>query len=107
MLNANLIRHGIEPISANPVICPYVLDKQFDIYVKGRNQRRLMPPIQRYGLELNEDDWHGTAADATITGQLFLAEMNDYDDLHDLTPHQLDEYIPPGATSRKRNSSPG
>ncbi len=93
MLNANLIRHGIEPISANPVICPYVLDKQFDKYVKGRNQRRLMPTIQRYGLELNEDDWHGAAADATITGQLFLAEMNDYDDLHDLTPHQLDEYI--------------
>jgi len=93
MLNANLTRHGLEPVTANPIICPYVLDKQFDKYVKGRNQRRLMPTIQRYGLQLAEDDWHGAAADATITGQLFLAEVNKYSDLHDLTPQQLGEHI--------------
>jgi hypothetical protein len=52
-----------------------------------------MPTIQRYGLELHEDDWHGAAADATITGQLFLAEMNNYDDLRNLTPRQLGESI--------------
>ena len=73
MLNANLARHGITSITGIPIICPYVLDKQFDKYVKGRNQRRLMPTIQRYGLDLNEDDWHGATADARITGQLLLA----------------------------------
>jgi DNA polymerase-3 subunit epsilon len=78
MLNANLIRHG-----------PYVIDKEFDKYVKGRNQRRLMPTIQRYGLDLAEDSWHGAAADATITGRLFLAEMNNYDGLRSYTPEQL------------------
>lgn len=93
MLNANLVRHGLEPITQTPIICPYVLDKQFDRYVKGRNQRRLMPTIQRYGLQLDEDDWHGAAADATITGQLFLAEMDKYDDLHELTSQQLGESI--------------
>lgn len=93
MLNANLNRHGLAPITDNPIICPYVLDKQFDKYVKGRNQRRLMPTIQRYGLQLAEDDWHGAAADATITGQLFLAEVNKYEDLQDLTPQQLGESI--------------
>jgi len=89
MLNANLTRHGLEPVSTNPIICPYVLDRQFDKYVKGRNQRRLMPTIQRYGLDLDEDSWHGASADATITGHLFLAEMKKYDALHELTPEQL------------------
>jgi len=93
MLNANLVRHRLTPITDTPIICPYVLDKQFDKYVKGRNQRRLMPTIQRYGLDLDEDSWHGATADATITGQLFLAEMNKYDALHDLTAHQLGESI--------------
>jgi len=89
MLNANLVRHQLSPIADNPIICPYVLDKQFDKYVKGRNQRRLMPTVQRYGLDLDEDSWHGATADATITGRLFLAEMNKYDALHELTPAQL------------------
>jgi len=89
MLNANLARHGITPITDIPIICPYVLDKQFDKYVKGRNQRRLMPTIQRYGLDLNEDDWHGATADARITGQLLLAQMNRYDALAAYAPDQL------------------
>ncbi len=93
MLNANLGRHGIEPITSNPIICPYVLDKQFDKYVKGRNQRRLMPTIQRYGLDLDEDSWHGATADATITGHLFLVEMKNYDALHELTAEQLSANI--------------
>lgn len=89
MLNANLARYGITPITGIPIICPYVLDKQFDKYVKGRNQRRLMPTIQRYGLDLNEGDWHGATADARITGQLLLAQMNRYDALAAYAPEQL------------------
>lgn len=89
MLNANLSRFGLVPISDIPIICPYVLDKQFNKYVRGRNQRRLMPTIQRYGLDLDEDSWHGATADARITGQLFLAQMNNYDALRVYTPHDL------------------
>ena len=73
MLNANLARHQLDPITSTPVICPYILDKQFDKYVKGRNQRRLMPTVQRYGLDLDEDSWHGTTADATIQDTITIA----------------------------------
>ena len=93
MLNANLARHGIPTITEIPIICPYVLDKHFDKYVKGRNQRRLMPTIERYGLQLSEDSWHGATADATITGQLFLAQMDKYDDLRTIAPDQLSDSI--------------
>ena len=93
MLNANLARHGIPTITEIPIICPYVLDKHFDKYVKGRNQRRLMPTIQRYGLQLSEDSWHGATADATITGQLFLAQMDKYDALREIAPGQLSDSI--------------
>lgn len=89
MLNANLERHQLDPITTTAIICPYILDKQFDKYVKGRNQRRLMPTIQRYGLDLDEDSWHGASADATITGHLFLAQMNNYDALRSYTPEGL------------------
>lgn len=89
MLNANLTRHGLAPLSNTPIICPYVLDKQFNKYVRGRNQRRLMPTIQRYGLELDEASWHGATADARITGQLFLAQMDNYDALRAYSPHEL------------------
>lgn len=89
MLNANLERHQIAPIRNIPVICPYVLDRRFDKYVKGSNQRRLMPTIERYGLHFEEDAWHGAAADAAITGRLFLAQMDKYDALRDYEPEAL------------------
>ncbi|MDA2989817.1 MAG: exonuclease domain-containing protein [Actinomycetota bacterium] len=93
MLNANLARHGMTPIVDTPIICPYVLDKQFNKYVRGRNQRRLLPTIQRYGLDLDEDSWHGATADAAITGQLFLAQIGNYDALRSYTPHDLSSDI--------------
>ena len=89
MLNANLARLGLAPIVDVPIICPYVLDRQFDKYVKGRNQRRLLPTIQRYGLDLDEGSWHGATADAAITGRLFLAQMDKYDALRAYTPQAL------------------
>jgi DNA polymerase-3 subunit epsilon len=89
MLNANLARLRIPTIDNTPVLCPYVIDKQFDKYVKGSNQRRLMPTIQRYGLAFDDGDWHGAAADATITGRLFLAQLDKYDSLGDYTPESL------------------
>ena len=49
--------------------------------------------IERYGLRLSEDSWHGATADATITGQLFLAQMNKYEALRDIAPDQLGDSI--------------
>lgn len=89
MLNANLQRHQIAPLQNLPVICPYVLDRRFDKYVKGSNQRRLMPTIERYGLHFDQGDWHGAAADAAITGRLFLAQMDKYDALRVYEPEAL------------------
>lgn len=93
MLNANLERMNLAPIIDVPVLCPYVLDKQFNKYVKGKNQRRLMPTIQRYGLELNEEDWHGAEADATITGKLLLAQFDAYENLRAFSPANLAEQV--------------
>lgn len=89
MLNANLVRHELPVIQGISVICPYVLDRQFDKYVKGSNQRRLMPTIQRYGLHFDDAHWHGAGADATITGRLFLAQMNKYETLREYQPARL------------------
>ena len=111
MLNANLARHdqlgdGIIPtITEIPIICPYVLDKHFDKYVKGRNQRRLMPTIERYGLQLSEDNWHGATADATITGRLFLAQMEKYEadcaPSHPINSSATDRNFAIGASNKK------
>lgn len=93
MLNANLERMNLAPIRELPILCPYVLDKQFNKYVKGKNQRRLMPTIQRYGLELDENDWHGAEADATITGKLLLAQFDAYENLRAFSPSDLAEQV--------------
>jgi len=93
MLNANLQRMGLTPLVDIPIVCPYVLDKQFNKYVKGKNQRRLMPTIQRYGLALNEEDWHGAEADAEITGKLLLAEFDAYENLRAFNPQDLAHHV--------------
>jgi DNA polymerase III subunit epsilon len=78
ILDANLIRVGLDPLASVPDICPYVIDKQQDKYVKGKAQRRLQPTVARYGLEISEDDWHGALADSRITGLLLLAQAQRY-----------------------------
>lgn len=80
ILDANLVRVGFEPIVSVPDICPYVIDKQQDKYVRGKAQRRLQPTVARYGLEISEGDWHGALPDARITGRLLIAQ-------HDRFPH--------------------
>ncbi len=78
ILDANLERVGLEPLVGVIDICPYVIDKQMDKYVKGKAQRRLQPTVARYGLEISEDDWHGALADSRITGLLLLAQAQRY-----------------------------
>lgn len=81
ILDANLERVGLDPLSGVTDICPYVIDKQMDKYVKGKAQRRLQPTVARYGLEISEDDWHGALADSRITGLLLLAQAQRYPNL--------------------------
>lgn len=81
ILDSNLERVGYQPLLGVVDICPYVIDKHMDKYVKGKAQRRLQPTVARYGLELNEADWHGALADARITGLLMLAQQARYPQL--------------------------
>jgi DNA polymerase-3 subunit epsilon len=81
ILDANLVRVGLDPLSGVIDICPFVIDKQMDKYVKGKAQRRLQPTVARYGLEISEDDWHGALADSRITGLLLLAQAQRYPNL--------------------------
>lgn len=83
ILDANLVRVGLQPLVGVIDICPYVIDKQMDKYVKGKAQRRLQPTVARYGLEISEDDWHGALADSRITGLLLLAQAQRFPNLFD------------------------
>jgi len=93
ILDSNLERAGLEPLSGVFEICPYVIDKQMDKFVKGKAQRRLQPTVARYGLELNEADWHGALADARITGLLLQAQQVRYPNLFTDQPDELAESV--------------
>lgn len=93
ILEANLVRVGLPGVGGVPDICPYVIDKQMDKYVKGKAQRRLQPTVARYGLELREDDWHGALADSRITGLLLLAQERRYPHLFTTDPEELAQAV--------------
>ncbi len=93
ILDSNLERVGHQPLSGVVDICPYVIDKHMDKYVKGKAQRRLQPTVARYGLELNEADWHGALADARITGLLMLAQQARYPQLFISEPGELGHLV--------------
>lgn len=87
--DSNLIRAGLPPLPPALAICAYVIDRQFNKYVKGKAQRRLQPTAARYGIALDDADWHGAAADANAAGQIFLAEVDAYPALTAGTAAQL------------------
>ena len=89
MLNGNLRRLGEPAMVAEVVLCPMILDKHFNKYVRGSNQRRLAPTAARYGLELSEDDWHGAEPDAVMAGKIFLAQVDAYPELQSYQPGPL------------------
>jgi len=93
ILDSNLERVGLGSLSGVSDVCPYVIDKQMDKFVKGKAQRRLQPTVARYGLELNEADWHGALADARITGLLLLAQQERYPNLFTGQPEELAESV--------------
>ncbi|MDD2857154.1 MAG: exonuclease domain-containing protein [Candidatus Nanopelagicales bacterium] len=93
ILDANLRRIGLGPLPALTDVCAYVIDKQWNKYVRGKNQRRLKPTAERYGIELSEDDWHGAEADAKVAGRILLAELAAYPALADMSAVELAEAI--------------
>jgi DNA polymerase-3 subunit epsilon len=93
ILNANLARQGRKPIGVAAVICPWIIDKQFNKYVRGKNQRRLKPTAERYGLELREEDWHGAQADALVAGRILIAQGAAYAAVRETPPGELSALI--------------
>lgn len=93
ILHSNAMRLGVAPLESVPDICPYVIDRQYDKYVKGKAQRRLQPTVARYGLTLSEADWHGALADSRITGLLFLAQMKRFPEVFTNTPQHLSDLV--------------
>ncbi len=60
------IRYGQEPLDPKPVLDPLVLDKQVDMYRKGKRNLGVM--AEHYGIELV--DAHNSTADAIAAGRL-------------------------------------
>ncbi len=93
ILDANLIRFGLEPLPADLSVCAFVIDKQFNKYVRGKAQRRLQPTAARYGIELSDDEWHGAEADAIAAGRIFLAEVAAYPDIAAMSGPELSRAV--------------
>jgi DNA polymerase-3 subunit epsilon len=93
ILNANLARQGRKPIEVAAVICPWIIDKQLNKYVRGKNQRRLKPTAERYGIELSEAEWHGAQADAIAAGRILIAEGASYALVRHTAPEELSALI--------------
>ena len=89
ILDANLNRLGLDALPEYSAICAMVLDKQFNRYVRGSNQRRLKPTAERYGISLADSDWHGAEADARVTGQIFLAQARAFPAISAVSPKVL------------------
>lgn len=93
VLDANLVRVGLEPLPADLSVCAFVIDKQFNKYVRGKAQRRLQPTAARYGIELTDDEWHGAEADAIAAGRIFLAEVAAYPDIATMSGAELSRAV--------------
>lgn len=91
--DSNLLRAGLAPLPPGLAVCAYVIDRQFNKYVKGKAQRRLQPTAARYGITLDDADWHGAQADASAAGQIFLAEVDAYPALTAVSAAQLSEQV--------------
>ena len=95
LLHRECLRHGhIEEAlglaKLRPVVDPHVIDKGLDRYRKG--SRKLLDVAAHYGIELSEDDAHGSAADALAAARVAYVIAQRYphigrtpaDELHDL-----------------------
>lgn len=89
ILNANLARQGLRGLTADAVICPWIIDKQLNRYVRGKAQRRLKPTAERYGLTLSEEEWHGAEADAIAAGRILIAQGVAYPQVRSTAPAEL------------------
>lgn len=76
MLAAHLARKNTTMFPLGPqqnganVLDSIVLDKQFNKYVRGSGQRKLIPTAARYGIELTEEQAHDASFDAIAAGRI-------------------------------------
>lgn len=91
VLNSNLMRQeSASLLQGIPVLCPMVMDKWLDKYVKGSGNRRLQPTCDRYRVTLV--DWHTAEADARAAGMLFWAQTQKYR-LTKWSPNELERLV--------------
>lgn len=83
MLNAELARHNLTPVTFRPVVDPFVIDKHVDRYRRGK--RTLTAAADHYNVAL--DGAHDAAADAIAAARLAWRLGG----LPDLTAHTVDQ----------------
>lgn len=80
LLENECVRHGVEPLSARlghapcPVIDPFLIDKTFDKYRRGK--RRLENLCEHYGV--NAEGFHNAQADVEATLGVLAAQIKRY-----------------------------
>lgn len=95
LLHRECLRYGHHREAAGiaalrPVVDPHVIDKGVDKYRKG--SRKLIDTAAHYGIELSEEDAHGSAADSLAAARVAYVIAQRYphigrtpaDELHDL-----------------------
>jgi DNA polymerase-3 subunit epsilon len=95
LLHRECVRYGHTTEAAGleklrPVIDPHVIDKGLEKYRKG--SRKLIDVAKHYGIELSEEDAHGSAADSLAAARIGYVIATRYehigrmpaDELHDL-----------------------
>lgn len=93
ILHYELLRYGLPTVEerlgcdAVTLIDPLVIDKQYDRYVKGKNQRKLEPTAKRYGVVVT--DWHEAKADAEAALLIAEAQFAKYPRLSNYSPQAL------------------
>jgi DNA polymerase-3 subunit epsilon len=95
LLHRECLRHGHTDLAAGleklrPVVDSHVIDKGVDKYRKG--SRKLLDVAKHYGIELTEEDAHGSQADSLAAARVAYVLATRYphigrmdpDELHDL-----------------------
>lgn len=95
LLHRECLRHGHDDLAEQvaalrPVVDPFVIDKYTDPFRKG--SRKLVDVARHYGVELSEEDAHGSAADALAAARVAYRiaakwpalARRDTDELHDM-----------------------
>lgn len=108
LLHRELVRYGHADLAARwatfavtgPVVDPFVLDKHVDKYRKG--SRKLIHVAEHYGVELSEEDAHGSSADALASARIAWHIANRNPNLAAMTLPELHELQVKAAATQAR-----